>query len=169
MKLGRCLQFRPGIISQSRAIRALVAPEEMADLLVVCDAGRLPLGYSFAHAVARWLAHHLASGALTYIPDPEGELDVWCSPWATRARGGGDCDDLAILVASFLLAGGIDAHVVVGSLVHGGSRVGHAWVEGVDRFGAFMIEATSGDLARTRPRTYVPFIRLGPSTLELAA
>lgn len=142
----------------------------MADLVVPLPTNLLPRGYTFAASVARWLEANFADGSLRYRADPKGPHDYWCSPAVTRLFGRGDCDDLAILTAAFLQAGGVHARVTTGLLVSHAERAGHAWVEGCDEHGAFLIEATSGKLVRTvRPSEYVPFIWLDRTSYELAA
>jgi hypothetical protein len=60
---------------------------------------------------------------------------------------------MAVLGASILRASGQIGRVVVGTL--GG--VGHAWTEGCDDQGPFLLEATNGELFRWyRPADYLP-------------
>lgn len=151
--LGEAFWVRPRVESFRRAIALAVRPHEARPiarrLLTIWGLSRR----SFGHVLACWFRSQFESGALRYIPDPEGPLDFWCSPKTTLERGGGDCDDLAVLGASILRASGMTGRVVVGT--HDGD--GHAWVEGRDERGSFLLEATSGDLARTwRPSAYVP-------------
>lgn len=63
-----------------------------------------------------------------------------------------------------LLKGGVEAFVVVGHFCDDDLKcTGHAWVEGRDERGWFMIEATSGGLfRRCRPIDYVPQLYLAP-------
>jgi hypothetical protein len=94
-------------------------------------------------------------GRLRYRRDPG--RDVWFSPAATLQRRGGDCEDLAILSLSLLLAGGHhEAHLVIGRHCDGRRCEGHAWVEGADARGGFLFEATSMQLMRYRPPAYRP-------------
>lgn len=167
-----CIRMRPSPVNQCYAISELVRPWEVADLIQIVPEWMLPKGHTLAASAAAWLRSQFRTRRLRYIPDPERPVgyDYWCSPSATLERGGGDCDDLAILAASILLAGGIDAWVVVGTLKQGWGSTGHAWVEGVDERGGFLIEATSGRLTRhVRPAEYHANLLLGPGCCELAA
>ena len=168
----RCIWMRPSPANQWSAIRRLVRPWEVADLIEIVPRWRLPAGHTFAASAAAWLFRELRSRRLRYISDPDRPFgyDHWCSPSATLERGGGDCDDLAILAASLLLASGVDAWVVVGTLRRGLRPAGHAWVDGVDELGGFHIEATSGSLVlHVRPGRYRASVFLGPDCFELAA
>lgn len=169
---GDSIRMRPSRANQCYAIAELVRPWEVADLVQEVPRWLLPRGHALAADVARWLGSQLSAGTLRYIPDPVRPYgyDHWCSSAATLERGGGDCDDMAILGASLLLAGGVDAWVVVGSLRQGWQVGGHAWIEGVDERGGFLIEATSGCLLRhVRPPQYNASLMLGPGCCERAA
>jgi transglutaminase-like putative cysteine protease len=113
--------------------------------------------------VARYLKRAFALGELSYIPDPAG-CDLWYPPAVTLWRGGGDCDDLSSLSLSLLRAMGLrSADLVVGTHCDGRVCDGHAWVEGRDRFGHFLLEATNGTLLRGgRPWVYHAQYRLCP-------
>lgn len=163
----RCVSHTPA--DRCRAIQDLVRPEEVAHLLRTVPAHLVPPAYSFVGSVARWLQGQMGTGDLAYIPDPEW-CDRWCSPTGTLDRGGGDCDDLAILAASLLMAGGLAVDVVVGRHCNGFVCDGHAWVEGCDQRGWFLLEATQGHLFRRgRPATYSPALKLRPGNCRLAA
>ena len=169
---GSCIRMRPTAANQCYAISELVRPWEVASLIQMVPEWLLPEGHTLAASVAAWLRSRFGTRRLRYIPDPPRPIgyDYWCSPSATLERGGGDCDDLAILAASLLLAGGVDARVVVGTVRQGRRIAGHAWVEGVDEHGGFLIEATSGRLIwHLRPAEYHANVRLGPGCCELAA
>jgi transglutaminase-like putative cysteine protease len=151
--IGDAFWVRPRVQSFRRAIALAVRPDEAWPIARNLTALWKRTAYSFAHVLAWWFRSERASGRLEYIPDPEGPLDFWCSPETTLERGGGDCDDLAVLGASIILSAGWPGRVVVGT--HEGQ--GHAWVEGRDERGWFLLEATNGDLLRNwRPRAYVP-------------
>lgn len=142
--------------AQHDAARKLVRPWEVESLI---DRNVSPLvallNPPIADQVARWLRGQFASGQLSYISDPEGFLDYWCSPAVTLQRRGGDCEDLALLSLSIILAAGGSAQLAVGTLWNGRTADGHAWVEGQDAQGGFVLEATSGDLYRHwRPAQY---------------
>jgi len=112
----------------------------------------------------------LAVGDLCYITDPRA-CDRWCAPAETLRRGGGDCDDFAILGVSLLRALGVPAFVIVGRTCDGSGCAWHAWVEGRDRRGRFHLEATSGALVRGpwRPAGYHADLVLGPGVCVRAA
>lgn len=101
--------------------------------------------------VAIWLQRHLRVGTLRYISDP-AFADIWQSPKATLVRGGGDCEDLAILTASVLRTAGVQCSIAIGRHF----QEGHAWVEGVTKLGnAFLLEGTTGELFyQRRPHGY---------------
>lgn len=150
--LGSCLCVAPYPAARRYALRSLVRPWEVEFLLVP---GRSSM--ASADAVSTWLTEALRRGELRYIPDPP-KCDLWCSPSVTYAGGGGDCDDLAIFIASLLNALGCHGYVETGWIRIGRKIVGHAWVEGVDEIGPFLIEATSGELFRwLRPTHYLRF------------
>jgi transglutaminase-like putative cysteine protease len=121
----------------------------------------LPPQFSEAQSVATFLRRELEHGSLRYIPDPEG-CDLWGPPTATLMRGGGDCDDLAALAVSLLHAMNISSDMVVGIFCNDRTCAGHAWAEGHDRQGYFVIEATSGRLFRYRPKGYNAQYKLRP-------
>lgn len=151
------------------AIQQLVRPHEVAHLVTRVPRVFLPVDHDFPASVAAWLDGRLQTRQLRYAPDPPA-CDRWCPPSETLWRGSGDCDDLAILVASMLLAGGVHhVDVVVGH--HCSRQVcgGHAWVEGADDAGPFLIEPTSGSFHTSRPDGYEPFLWLRPRACRLAA
>ncbi len=91
-------------------------------------ASRVPGAFDFRVHV---ILEHLAS-ALAYIPGSR-KFDTWQVPDETLKRKGGDCEDIAFLVASLLLASGISGYnvrVALGYFVdtQGGGRHAHAWV-----------------------------------------
>ncbi len=139
--------------SQFLAVQSLVRPEEVRHLIRWTPPSRVVTfqPQPFAGQTARWLQGKLERGELSYIADPNGFLDYWCAPGLTLRRGGGDCEDLTLLIVSLLIAGGVQANVAIGTAGGGG----HAWVEGVDAQGGFVIEATTGELHRHwRPGGY---------------
>ncbi len=150
-----CLRVSLSPIARWRAARALVRPREVSDLFTSVPNFLLPPDYSVAGSVAAWIRESIANGTLRYRPDPPG-TDLWCSPAATRYTGGGDCDDFAILAASMIAYAGVAPQVAIGYYCEGLSCQGHAWVEGHDGHGWFLLEATSGQLYRFyRPKNYV--------------
>jgi transglutaminase-like putative cysteine protease len=77
---------------------------------------------------------------------------LWVSPTQTLQRGGGDCDDLSSLALSLLYAMGLrSADMLVGTYCGGQLCDGHAWAEGRDRSGHFLLETTNGTLLRGVP------------------
>lgn len=128
---------------RARALADLIRPSEVAWV------PQLLGGIAFAEEVGAWMRR-----TFQYKPD-KPLRDVWCAPAVTVDRGGGDCDDLAILGCSVLLAGGLEAVVRTGTIDQGRGPVGHAWVEGCDALGWFLLEATSGTVYRCeRPVGY---------------
>ena len=104
-------------------------------------------GETPADSVAAWMRYQFTTRTLSYIADPD-HCDLWGRPSATFFRGGGDCDDLSIVVAAALDVIDVPWVIVVG-LWRGG---GHAWVEGTDTAGGFLIETTAirGNIYRGR-------------------
>lgn len=148
--LESCFCVPPNLAAREYALDELVRPWEVEFLLTP---GRSSV--ATADGVSAWLTEALWSGELRYIPDPP-DCDRWCSPAVTYARGGGDCDDLAIFIASLVQALGCSARVETGWYHSGRQLLGHAWVEGVDEIGPFLIEATSGEHFRwLRPTRYL--------------
>ena len=163
-----CRCVGPTLLDRCIAIRQYVRPEDVRHLIRVVPRHALPAGYSRAAEIARILKRGYASGWLRYIPDPE-HCDRWCRPSETLRRGGGDCDDLAILAASFARAMRVQAWVVVGKLCYGGQCDGHAWVEGIDEVGHFFLEATNGALRRDGlPWQYGRHLLLTPEGCSVA-
>jgi len=65
--------------------------------------------------------------AFRYIPDARGQ-DRWQMPRETEARGGGDCEDMAIWLYTKLLASGVDeARLCIGRK-HAADQEMHCWV-----------------------------------------
>jgi hypothetical protein len=90
--------------------------------------GRTPGSFDFrARAVQNFLSEEIR-----YLPSSRG-FDEWLFPEETLARGGGDCEDLAFLLAALLEESGISRtciRVALGRLVDHRSGEGgyHAWV-----------------------------------------
>ena len=138
--------------SHQNAVQHLVRPWEVEHLITRSappPAWVVTHRKPFAEQVAEWLKNQFAGDQLSYQSDPSA-FDVWYAPGTTLRRRAGDCEDFTLLAVSLLLAGGIPAWVAVGTVPGGG----HAWVEGKDEQGGFLIEATSGDLFRYRPNNY---------------
>ena len=94
----------------------------------------------------------------SHVPDQHG-FDTWYFPEETIVRDGGDCEDLAFLLAALLEAAGISRgclRVALGNIVdHSGSgeRRGHAWVMYQDESGVWrLLEPMSlvGNVPRKR-------------------
>jgi hypothetical protein len=148
--------------SRCAAALELIRPEEVRHWISV-----LPPGYAapapFADQVALRMRQEFAAGRLRYMPDPPS-CDRWSSPAETLRRGGEDCDGLAILVTSLLAWGTARCEFVVGHLCDGWQACGgHAWAEGIDEAGWFLLEATSGALHRQQPTIYKPAMHVRPS------
>ena len=154
------LRVAPNTVAWQQGIRALLRPSE-ARALALRALTLHRVGVPTANAVGRALA------GLVYIPDP-GTADLWQSPAATLEHGGGDCEDLSIVAASALTALGVPVDVVIGDVWNGVAWSRHAWVEGDDGQGPFLLEATAGRVFRnTRPSSYRAITRAG--TLRAAA
>lgn len=148
---GTCLSVDTDDASRVAAIKCLLRPDEVTSLWHV---GRRARVAEPPIQVASWLKFQFNARALAYRADPI-YTDRWCSPATTIARGFGDCDDLAILAASLLLAKNVNAWVVIGTVTNGQGRFGHAWVEGNFQDGdPFVLEATSAALFDRRPSSY---------------
>ncbi len=156
------------LIDRCVAIRQYVRPEDVTPYIQTVPTYDLPRGFTRAGNIAGFLRSCLAEGTLRYIPDPE-DCDRWGRPRDTFRRGGGDCDDLAIVAASFCRAMDVPMAVVVGTMCNGQACDGHAWVEGEDEAGGFLIEATSGQLYRRhRPPEYKRHFLLTPEACAAA-
>jgi hypothetical protein len=101
----------------------------------------------------------LRGTGLVYIADVP-KHDRWCPPVATLMRGGGDCDDHAIVGASLLTGLNVPSWVAIGQ----GPTGPHAWVVGHDpEMGPFVLEPQGGQLWwGDRAPGYRPQLLLGP-------
>lgn len=165
------LRLRGDYWSQYHAVQQLVRPWEVAHLINHNPSPLVVLlSPPFADQVANWLRDSFATGALAYQLDPSGFLDYWYAPAATLRRGKGDCEDFSLLALSMLVEGGVSSELAIGTVWTGSQAVGHAWIEGEDSQGAFLIEATSGQLHRTwRPAEYKLHWRIAPKLTRRAA
>lgn len=157
-----CMCVAPSPANWCDAVARVVQPHQVANLARFIPRRPHNKGVGLADAVAAVMRHWLDSKVLQYIADPKG-CDLWGPPLATIMRGGGDCDDLAALNVSLLHYLQCDADMMIGFACKGGKCDGHAWVEGHDELGWFLLEATSGDLYRAeRPGLYRPQYQLRP-------
>lgn len=163
MQFPASLCVSSSVSSRLTAVRRLVQPGVFTNLAVTLTAQTGTAG--IADPVVVWMREMFASSRLRYKKDPVlcnglRNADLWRSPQATFANGGGDCEDLSIVVVSAMIAYGLrDAWLVVGAVDHRG----HAWVEGSDATSPFLVEATSPTLVRNvRPEAYVPSHRFHP-------
>lgn len=152
-----CFRLADTSYWETRA-RHLVRPAEVADLVRFAPPGVVLHGRTWAEEVTRWLYEELTSRRLRY--QAERRRDDWKHPARTRRDGGGDCEDLAILTDSMLWQGGLAPQLVLGHIRQNGACEGHAWVEGEDQRGFFLIEATSGSFFRDRPSQYAPLLHV---------
>jgi transglutaminase-like putative cysteine protease len=157
--------------SQFHAVQRLVRPWEVEHLITRgVPASVVQRRPPLAEQVAQWLRDSLNNGLLTYKLDPGGFLDHWSSPGATLQRRTGDCEDFTLIGVSILAAVGVSSDVAIGTLWNGHSAGGHAWIEGQDERGGFLIEATSGDIHRHwRPAEYTLSRRITPHLAQRAA
>lgn len=130
--------------AQAAALRTLIRADEVVHLVEQLDEA------DPAWSMGRWLRACRALGLLRYIPDPPA-ADVWRAPACTLSNGGGDCEDFAILAASVLRwLPHAELDVVVGLC----DLEPHAWLEGCDRGGWFLLETTRGELYHRPPPRY---------------
>ena len=166
-----CLCVRTTPLDRCVALQDLIRPWEVAHLLHRRRPVLLPVPRRARHQPRPSLTTQVAKfmgREFRYVADPP-HCDRWCSPAITLRDRAGDCDDLAIFAASLLIAGGVDAEVVAGNHCDHGKCGGHAWVEGWDQGGFFLLEATSGRLLRHRPRAYIPQLHASPGRCTIAA
>lgn len=122
---------------------------------------RLP----YADALGYILMQAGHQGRLVYRSDPPS-CDQWRSPAETMRRGGGDCEDLTIIAMSVATGLRMSADVMVGEVYDKSEGwQGHAWLEGVDQQGWFLLEATNGTIFRYRPAIYRPLCQMRPGNL----
>ena len=84
-----------------------------------------------------WLMDWMNRRGLVYIPDSG---DYWSTPGETLARGGGDCEDLAIILGTVLKAVGYPYRIWIALGKRNG--IGHAWIEiEHPEFGLIIVES----------------------------
>ena len=146
------VRMKPSFVNQNRAVQELVRPWEVQHLLPRHES---PWAAPLPERVAQWLVEHYRSGKFAYRLDPGGSWDYWRSPAETLRGGVGDCEDFALVVLSLLTARGVTAELTIGQMWTERGWGEHAWVEGLDHLGWFLIEATSGGIFRHgRPFDY---------------
>jgi hypothetical protein len=147
MEFGRfssCWAVPPSLLHQVASAQHFIRPHEVAHLIVPARP-RTP--YEELFGVQDGIADRVGAfmrANLRYEPDPP-TFDRWCSPASTLRKRAGDCDDLALLGLSLILAAGGRGEFVIGTHV----GTGHAWVQGSDELGDFRFEATTGEVDRT--------------------
>lgn len=167
-KNSQCRCVGPTFIDRCVAIRQFVQPDDVAHLIRWRRQTPFDWNQSRAGSISNWFQNQFSAGKLRYIADPI-DCDQWGRPALTLARGGGDCDDLAILAASFCRAMDVPMAVIVGRLCNRGRCEGHAWVEGEDEHGWFLLEATNGTITRnTLPNDYRRELLLTPEKCVIA-
>lgn len=87
------------------------------------------------------------AGKIRYVLDPRGR-DYWQSPAETRAKGQGDCEDIAIYFQHLMRQRGFGGEVVFG-LKNRLAKTGHAWYE-CDLLGTRYVIEPAGDLFHRR-------------------
>ena len=156
------LPVLPHPLAWRLAISKLMRPREALGLALEAHSLRIRTGLPWAECVAALV------GRLRYLSDPP-DIDVWRSPAQTLRDGGGDCEDLSILAASTLAALNTPVDVVVGNVWTGQRWSRHAWVEGSDDTGPFLIESTNGAVVwHRRPIQYRPMARAGTLSARAA-
>lgn len=140
---GTCICVGGSFAERCRAIQQLVRPDEVQHVssLLRSQGGR------FVEHAAEYVAR-----VIQYESDPL-HCDRWCSPARTLFTRRGDCDDYGVTLAAILIAGDVDAAVVLGKTA--GSTQGHVWVEGYDEHGAFFAEPQTGQVEAVRPSRYL--------------
>jgi len=73
--------------------------------------------------------HYKDNSIFFIIPKEDENGDYWQNPDYTLKVKTGDCEDMALLTASFLVAKKVPAMVVIGLLYNGSESDGHIWVE----------------------------------------
>ncbi|MCB9717011.1 MAG: transglutaminase domain-containing protein [Myxococcales bacterium] len=138
-----CIPVGPSLAARCRAIRQVIQPGQVRDY---AEAALRHNPWRHRNAVDA-VACYLLQLKLVYIADP-ARRDNWCPPRVTVQRGGGDCDDFAVLAASMLRAAGAHADVVLGWWRQPSGRGYHAWVAGVSTCGVcrFVLEPQNGQL-----------------------
>lgn len=138
-----------------RRARELVRPFEVMNQMAAIEAFRGRPDGSLAVAAAAWRRDQFARGKRRYVAECRG-CDDWQTPAELqRNRGRGDCEDHTGETISQLCLGGLAPRFVLGHLDCSPEDSGtHAWVEGEDQYGFFLIEATNGHLYRGRPDAY---------------
>lgn len=92
---------------------------------------------------------------ITYVSDLDnfGKRDYWQYPRETLASGKGDCEDMALLLASLLMEAEIKGvRVVVGNYEH----EPHAWVEVRGGGATFILDSSFGKMHMAPMGSYVP-------------
>lgn len=147
--------------ARCQTIQQLVRPEEVSHLF---DPYKVLVGMYTPQGIAEYFRRQFATRYFRFVDDP-----AWCDRWSTPRRtlrtGTGDCDDLAILALAMLRYIDVHSYIVVGDL----SGNGHAWIEGEDSAGFFLIEATTGALIRHRPNHYRARIYAAPGWCTLVS
>lgn len=106
-------ELKASHVVDEQGVCRLIVRNEWEDAVSVrvtaySDGGELMRDDAYrTYAVFEWIRRHLR-----YIPDPSG-FDVLFEPAETLARGGGDCEDLALTAASLLRALNVTAGVVL--------------------------------------------------------
>ena len=137
------------------AAKSIIQPATVQSLVTFTSPEAAAPKYNFVNDVAQWVGY-----SFSYKADPAG--DSWCGPSVVLSQKGGDCEDLAALVVSILAAGKVTSNLVVG-IAHDPLQgtFGHAWVEGRDALGFYLIEATDGVIYRGyRPSIYTPLLQV---------
>lgn len=150
---GEALCVRCQVPDRAKAARRLIRPHETSAIAIERWTLKPPSQFDAyfrpSAIVGRWMEAFRASGRLLPMLDPS-RCDFWKSPARTWHDGGGDCEDFAIFALSLLRNLGVKASLITGTL-HG---VGHAWVEGHDRLGWFLLETVTGQVSRSFPPGY---------------
>ena len=138
---GDVAHVAPNFAAWRSALANLLRPSEVEDIALVADTAARSLQQRFrSNQDRRRIALALCTLRLRYIPEDPNGPDIWQSPRCTWNTKGGDCEDLAIFIASIALVLGMRITFVLGTL----NGIGHAWLRVFDfNGGEWGIEPTS--------------------------
>ena len=144
---------------RAAAMQELVLPDEVEWLASDVLSMSCFTGWNMAES----LAMRLRQLGMRYLEQPDG-TGLWRSPKATLMKRAGDCDDMALFVASGILACEMPGYVALGM------RRGryHACALGQDEAGWFWLDPSSWAVTRLprRPRRFQPAVVFDDTTVE---
>lgn len=105
-----------------------------------------------------WIKPFNKAAAIPYVK--EVGQDFWQSPAQTKLMGGGDCEDKSFVLHRDLKKLGYDPEVHFGLANATNPRTGHAWVEMQICGENYILDPTSGVIARRNNLPPTAFMRL---------